>query len=91
LNQIEAKTKAKDKLPSWFNTKNNYLPSKISIEQTSSENSTIQIYYCFWCASPIDLAGGFGVDDYYFSKSVTTVDHCEINPELSEIVALIHS
>ena len=37
LNQIEAKTKAKFKLPTWFSTKNIYYPNKLNIEQTSSE------------------------------------------------------
>jgi hypothetical protein len=32
------------------------------------------------------LTGGFGVDDYYFQKKNKTVAHCEINPELSNIV-----
>ena len=37
LNQIAAKSKAKDKLPTWFSTPNIIYPSKISVEQTSSE------------------------------------------------------
>jgi hypothetical protein len=32
------------------------------------------------------LTGGFGIDDYYFAKKLKTVVHCEINPELSNIV-----
>jgi hypothetical protein len=42
LNQIEAKTKAKEKLPTWFFAQNIIYPNKISIEQTSSENSLLQ-------------------------------------------------
>jgi hypothetical protein len=38
LNQIEAKTKAKEKLPTWF-FQNIIYPNKISIEQTSSEKT----------------------------------------------------
>ncbi len=87
LNQIEAKTKAKDKLPNWFKTKNIIYPSKISIEQTSSEKTARYKSTIVSGNQLIDLTGGFGVDDYYFSKSVTTVAHCEINPELSKIVA----
>ena len=34
LNQIAAKTKAKDKLPSFYKTENIIYPSKISVEQT---------------------------------------------------------
>src|SRR5690606_9548973 len=31
--------------------------------------------------------GGFGVDSYYFARQAKMVTHCEINPELSQIVA----
>ncbi|WP_016989106.1 THUMP-like domain-containing protein [Flavobacterium sp. ACAM 123] len=87
LNQIEAKTKAKDKLPHWFRTEKIVYPSKVSIEQTSSERTALYKSTIVSGGTLIDLTGGFGVDDYYFSKRVTAVTHCEINPELSEIVA----
>lgn len=86
LNQIEAKTKAKDKLPTWFKTKNIIYPSKISVEQTSSEKTALYKSTLVSGESLIDLTGGFGVDDYYFSKRINTVAHCEINPELSDLV-----
>ena len=86
LNQIEAKTKAKDKLPTWFATKNIIYPSKISVEQTSSEKTALHKSTLVSGDSLIDLTGGFGVDDYYFSKRINTVAHCEINPELSDLV-----
>ena len=37
LNQIAARNKCKTKLPTWFNCVNCIYPSKISVEQTSSE------------------------------------------------------
>ena len=37
IEQIEAKKKCKNKLPTWFNTSNIYYPNKLNIEQTSSE------------------------------------------------------
>jgi 16S rRNA G966 N2-methylase RsmD len=86
LNQIEAKAKAKDKLTSWFSTKNIIYPAKISIEQTSSEKTASYKASIVSGESLIDLTGGFGVDDYYFSKKIKAVAHCEINPELSNIV-----
>ena len=86
LNQIEAKTKAKLKLPTWFSTKNIVYPSKISIEQTSSEKTASYKAKVFTGGSLIDLTGGFGVDDYYFAMKLKKVAHCEINPELSQIV-----
>jgi hypothetical protein len=86
LNQIEAKTKAKAKLPNWFATKNIVFPSKISIEQTSSEKTASYKASIASGESLIDLTGGFGIDDYYFAKKIKKVAHCEINPELSHIV-----
>ena len=86
LNQIEAKTKSKTKLPNWFITKNIIFPSKISVEQTSSEKTADYKSGIISGDSIIDLTGGFGVDDYYFAKKIKKVVHCEINPELSNIV-----
>ena len=86
LNQIAAKQKAKTKLPTWFNATNIYYPSKISVEQTSSEKTAEYKSKLVAGDKLIDLTGGFGVDDYYFCKKVNHVTHCEINLELSEIV-----
>lgn len=86
LNQIEAKTKAKLKLPSWFTTENIVYPSKISVEQTSSEKTAFYKTSIVSGENLIDLTGGFGVDDFYFAKKIKAVTHCEINPELSNIV-----
>lgn len=86
LNQIEAKSKAKGKLPTWFSTKNIIYPSKISVEQTSSEKTAAYKASLISGESLIDLTGGFGVDDYYFSKKFKVVAHCEINENLSAIV-----
>jgi len=86
LNQIEAKTKAKLKLPTWFATENIVYPSKISVEQTSSEKTACYKTSIVSGESLIDLTGGFGVDDFYFAKKMNTLVHCEINPELSNIV-----
>ena len=87
LNQIEARTKSKDKLTTWYNTKNIIYPSKVSVEQTSSEITACYKSDIVSGNSLIDLSGGFGVDSYYFSKKVKQVVHCEINSDLSEIVA----
>jgi hypothetical protein len=85
INQIDAKAKAKDKLPTWFTTALMYYPSKISVEQTSSEKTAAYKASLIHGTSLIDLTGGFGVDDYYFSKTFKDVAHCEINTELSQI------
>lgn len=86
LNQIEAKTKSREKLPTWFSTKAIIYPSKLSIEQTSSERTAEYKSSLIAGNSLIDLTGGFGVDDYYFAKKINKITHCEINSDLSEIV-----
>ena len=36
VEQIESKSKAKQKLPTWFETKNIFYPNKLNLSQTSS-------------------------------------------------------
>lgn len=87
LNQIVCKSKAKLKLPTFFETKNILYPSKISLEQTSSEKTALYKSQLVSGENLLDLAGGFGIDDYYFSKKVSKVIYCEIDENLSKIVA----
>ena len=86
LNQIDAKTRAKIKLPTFFRTENIIYPSKVSLEQTSSEKTAQYKASIVNGDTLIDLTGGFGVDDFYFSKAMKNVIHCEIDTELSNIV-----
>lgn len=83
--QIEAKKKCKNKLPTWFRTANIYYPNKLNIEQTSSETTAAYKARLIDGKSLVDLTGGLGVDTYFFSKKITAVFHCEINKDLSEI------
>lgn len=85
LNQIAARDKAKDKLPTWFAAENIIYPSKISVEQTSSEATAKYKASLVSGESLIDLTGGFGIDDYYFAKTLNKITHCELNLELSAI------
>lgn len=85
IEQIEAKNKAKNKLPTWFRTKKIYYPNKLNIEQTSSEEAANYKASLVSGDTLIDLTGGFGVDSFYFSKALNEVVHCEVNSSLSEI------
>ena len=86
INQIISKKKAKEKLITWFSTTNIIYPEKISIEQTSSESTANYKSSLVSGEKLIDCTGGFGIDDYYFSKQFKTVIHCELNADLSRIV-----
>ncbi len=84
--QIVAKKKCEKKLPSWFTTQNVYFPSKVHIEQTSSEETAYYKASLISGDSIIDITGGFGVDCFAFSKNFKEVTHCELNTKLSTIV-----
>ena len=85
--QIEGKNKSEKKLPTWYNTEGIIFPAKLNLEQASSEITAKYKSKLIKDGDLIDLTGGFGVDDYYFSLKADRVFHCEINPTLSEIVA----
>lgn len=86
LQQIQSKQKCREKLPTWFATPMILYPTKISIEQSSSEILAKHKSQSITGKKLIDLTGGFGVDTFYFSKQFEQVVHVEINPELVEIV-----
>ena len=87
INQIEAKNRCKNKLNTWFETDNIYYPNKLNIEQTSSEVTAKHKASLINGSRLIDVTGGFGVDCFYFAKQFETVMHCELNTDLSKIVA----
>lgn len=87
VDQIHGKLKSKQKLPTWFEAKNIIFPPKISIEQTSSEETSRYKSSLISGKKIVDLTGGFGVDVFCFSKQFEEVCHCEINSELSKIAA----
>jgi 16S rRNA G966 N2-methylase RsmD len=85
--QIEGKNKSEKKLPKWYKTDGIIFPAKLNLEQASSEITAKYKSKLIKDGDLIDLTGGFGVDDYYFSLKANQVYHCEINPTLSKIVA----
>lgn len=85
--QIHAKRKSAEKLPTWYQHKNIYYPPILSIEQCSSEITAAYKANLAIGKSLIDLTAGFGVDSYYFAQKIPQVWSCEINPDLSAISA----
>ncbi|SNY99589.1 RNA cap guanine-N2 methyltransferase [Flagellimonas pacifica] len=83
--QLEAKKKCKDKLPTWFHTEEIYYPNKLNIEQTSSEQTAAYKSKIVSGKLLLDATGGLGVDTFYFSKKMDQVSHCEIDSKLSHI------
>ncbi len=87
IQQIESRKKAKNKLPSWYRTKQIYYPPKLNLEQTSSEITAEYKATIIDGDKISDITGGFGIDSYYFSKTFKEVHHFELNKCLSEITA----
>lgn len=85
--QLQGKKKAIEKLPTWFKTPGIYYPKKVNLEQTSSEKTAEYKATIVSGNQLADLTGGFGVDTYFFSRKIPQVTHCEIDPELHEIVS----
>ncbi|EZH73900.1 SAM-dependent methyltransferase [Aquimarina atlantica] len=85
--QIQGKRKAKRKLPTWHDKNKIYYPPTLNLEQTSSEITALYKSKLVSGTSLIDLTGGFGIDDYFFAKHITTVIHCELNTSLSKIAS----
>ena len=87
VEQLEAKKKCQDKLPSWFAAEGIYYPNKLSIEQTSSEKAAQYKAGLIRGKTLLDCTGGLGVDSHFFAQHFDAVTHCEINEKLSEIAA----
>ena len=85
LLQIEGKRKAKEKIPSFFQTDDIVYPLSVSMEQCSSEQTSL--YKASLCGGNqlVDLTGGFGVDAWMFSKKFDKVVYCEKDENLVNI------
>ncbi|MDJ1471486.1 class I SAM-dependent methyltransferase [Xanthocytophaga flava] len=83
--QIQARQKAKSKLPSWFAIPTICYPSLLSLEQCSSESTALFKARLLSGNTLMDLTGGMGVDTAAFSQQFEKVFYIEQNPELCEV------
>jgi hypothetical protein len=93
--QISGRKKAKEKIPTFYETETIYPPG-INLEQSSSEQTAtfkakVLLQAVPLCRSLIDLTGGFGVDSFFLSKIFKTIHYVEPNESLLEIVKRNHS
>lgn len=82
--QIKAKNKAEEKLPTWFNSQKVIYPPSLNLAQASSEETARYKANQLSGNTLIDITGGFGVDDFYFAQKIKKVIHCELDEELSK-------
>ncbi len=85
--QIEARRKAKKKIPNWADNYNLIFPKPLSVEQSSSLSTAEYKASIFENLDlGIDLTGGFGVDSFHLSKKCNSFIHNELNEELYQII-----
>lgn len=85
VEQIQSKAKSKQKLPTWFSTKNIYYPNKLNLSQTSSEITAHYKASLLSGSTVADITAGLGIDSFAFSKKINHVYHVEQNENLSKI------
>ncbi|MHA8067557.1 class I SAM-dependent methyltransferase [Aquirufa sp. ROCK2-A2] len=89
VHQIHARQKLKDKLPTWVAQPSLFFPANISLEQSSSEQ-TSQFKACLISGRIIDITGGMGVDAWAFAKAGNQVDYVEKQEDLVKISQYNH-
>ncbi len=86
VDQIEARRRIREKLPSWYREPRLLFPSRIAAEQCSSERTASYKRELVGQVSCLcDLTGGLGVDSYFFSLSARRVIYIERFPEYREV------
>lgn len=77
IQQIEARKKIRDKLPTWASNMNIVFPSILSTEQCSSELTARYKQNLIIPGDTVDLTGGLGVDSFFFSQKSDHVAYVE--------------
>jgi len=85
LNQINGLQKVGGKLPYWKD-KDLIFPTKVSLEQCSSEATARYKATIAQGNELIDGTGGFGTDTFFLSENFKSAKHFELNAKLSEVV-----
>ena len=78
VEQIRARRYIREKLPTWYADDTLLFPSKIAVEQCSSEQTARYKQRLIRDENHLcDLTGGLGVDTYYFAQKVNQVSYVE--------------
>ena len=84
VTQIDAKRRAKTKLPTLCANDLFVFPSKLSVEQCSSELTAKYKSHFVSGKNVADITGGLGVDAIFMSEKAAGITYIEQNPELVE-------
>ncbi|MFD2719714.1 hypothetical protein ACFST9_13380 [Hymenobacter monticola] len=86
VRQIQARQKARTKLPDWADNPDLIFPPALSVEQASSARTAAFKAGLVDGERLADLTGGFGADSAAFAARMSHVDYVERNPALAEVV-----
>ena len=98
IDQISARKKAKDKLPTWYNHRRIIYPPSLNLEQSSSERTALQktkllkemMGVAAGQSRVLDLTGGLGIDGFFFSQVCKALHFIEPNYDLIKIAEHNH-
>lgn len=96
VQQVQARQKAKHKLPTWYAQQGLLMPPPLSVEQASSEEAAhykASLIYqrmlekdaSATTSTLADLTGGMGLDSWAFSRQFSHVQYVEQQPELTAL------
>lgn len=85
LEQIVGRQKVAKKIPTFYNNDDILYPTRLSLEQSSSEITATHKAQQVEGKLLIDITGGFGIDTYFFSKKIEQVLYIEKNKALCQI------
>jgi hypothetical protein len=85
VQQIQARQKARYKLPTWYRHPEIRYPANLSVEQASSETTAAYKAGLVAGDTLVDLTGGFGIDSYFFARHFQQVCYVERQPDLSQV------
>ncbi|MFC7667004.1 class I SAM-dependent methyltransferase [Hymenobacter humi] len=86
MRQIQARQKARTKLPEWADNPDLIFPPALSVEQASSARTAAFKAGLVEGERLADLTGGFGADTAHFAARMGHVDYVERDPKLAAIV-----
>ena len=82
--QLQARQKARDKLPQWYATESIIFPPVLSMEQCSSQATAQYKQSLVQGERLVDLTGGAGVDTYYLNQAFAQTDYVEQDATLAD-------
>lgn len=86
VRQIQARQKARLKVPAWADNPELVFPPTLSVEQASSARTAAYKAALVSGQRLADLTGGFGVDVSYFAERIPEVHYVERNAALADVV-----